>query len=364
MASIAYVDHSYHMKTISTKFLATILRDHGHVVDNFWDDSWRGGAVVPWESVDHYDAIIMFQAFCPISRDYFRRRHPNVTYVPMLDQWGLWDGPSRLESFWEPFQGSKILSFSTAAHAIATCFGLGSFYVRYYQPPLPAPAAPKEGLHGFFWLRRENQIPWRTIEKLIENTSFDSMHVHIAVDPGSPAPQVPSDQQCRRFNISKSTWFENKLDLNHVQEKANVFFAPRLAEGIGQSFLEAFSRGQCVVAADQGTMNEYILHGVNGLLYNEKIPSPLDFSRAIEMGIAGWKSACEGRARWESLQEDIVRFILTPSKEIYKEYGSYIPGFSSNNCEFSRATLREYIRKLSIVRKTRPIWHPIWRRLH
>ena len=60
MASVAYVDHSFHRTTKSTGFLPEILRRHGHVVDNFWDDAWQGGAPVEWAAVRSYDVVIMF----------------------------------------------------------------------------------------------------------------------------------------------------------------------------------------------------------------------------------------------------------------------------------------------------------------
>ncbi len=364
MARIAYVDHSFHMQTISTKFLSSLLRKHGNVVDNFWDESWRGGPPISWEAVCHYDAVIMFQVYCPISQDYYRTRHNNVTYVPMLDQWGFWRGPiTHLGRFWEPFQGSKVLSFSTATHALATGFGIRSFFARYYQSPQASPVAPNEGLHGFFWLRREDQVSWNTIASLIGQTQFDSMHVHMASDPGSPSPRGPSSEQRNRHKITTSSWFENKADFTRIQEKANIFFAPRLGEGIGQSFLEAFSRGQCVVAANQGTMNEYILHEANGLLYDETKPTPLDFSRVVEIGRAGWNIAREGRARWEAVQEELVRFILTPSDEVYKGHYDHFACLAGGGYATPCATLRERIRELPLVRKTRPLWHPLWRRI-
>jgi glycosyltransferase involved in cell wall biosynthesis len=47
---------------------------------------------------------------------------------------------------------------------------------------------------------------------------------------------------------------------------ANVFLAPRAAEGIGLTFLEAMARGGAVIAYDAPTMNEYIRNGDNGIL--------------------------------------------------------------------------------------------------
>jgi len=318
MAIIAYIDHSYHKKTISTKFIPDILTRHGHSVDFFWDESWQKGKTIPWECVAGYDAIVMFQSCIPLYGAYYAQQHPNVTYIPMLDQFGGWCGPLfNLTEFWEPFQGCKILNFSSAIHSMVTGFGIKSKAVRYYQRPLDEPTRPADGLRGFFWLRREEEIPWSTIRTLIEGSYFRSIHLHLATDPDKKTGTLPSETDMKTFNITVSTWFEDKAAFEHELDKANVFFAPRAEEGIGQSMLEAFSRGQCVVAPNQGTMNEYILNGINGLLYDISNPVPLDFSNAIELGSTGWKAAQIGFQEWQRQEIDIVNFLLTPSAEMY-----------------------------------------------
>ncbi len=160
-------------------------------------------------------------------------------------------------------------------------------------------------------------MPWKTIRQLIGGVRFDSFHIHLATDPGTPAPQLPSDEDIERHHITTSTWFEHKADLHAVMERANVYFAPRVEEGIGQSFLEAMGRGQCVVAPNQGTMNEYILPGLNGLLFDIHNPKPLDFSELARLGQRARESTIAGRAAWESAEEELVRFILTPSEALY-----------------------------------------------
>lgn len=323
MATIAYVDHSFHKKTLSTGFLPEILRRHGHSVDYFWDESWSGGNPVSWNSVANYDVIIMFQAYCPILEQHYRQLHPNVIFIPMLDQFGIWQGPLfNLSRFWEPFQGSKTISFSNAVHAIAVGSGISSHHCRYYQEASESNTPETDELHGFFWLRREDQIPWKTIKTLISESNFDSLHIHLASDPGSPQPELPSEEDIRRFNITTSTWFEQKTEFNEVLERANVFFCPRMEEGIGQSFLEALSRGQCVVAPNHGTMNEYILHGINGLLFESSAPQPLCFGQAKCLGHNAKESARIGRAQWQNGEERLVRYILTPSEALYA--GKYI----------------------------------------
>lgn len=359
MARIAYVDHSFHRKTLSTDFLPTILRRHGHVVDHFWDDSWNNGAPVPWKDVQGYDVVIMFQAFCHIEHKYYRQLHPNVIFIPMLDQFGIWQGPLfNLTSFWEPFQGSKVLNFSNSLHGMVTGFGIRSHCVRYYQPSTGTPPESRSGLHGFFWLRREDQIPWDTVRKLVSNTHFDSLHIHLASDPGSPNPKLPSAIDIERHNITTSTWFKDKSDFISVLGRANVFFAARMEEGIGQSFLEALARGQCVVAPNQGTMNEYIIPGVNGLLYDSHNPQPLDFSNARELGQRAREGALFGRALWEQGEQDLVNFIITPSESQYNN--KYKHDLSPSDQRPSLlSSMRHASKKHSIFRRTRFLWHPV-----
>lgn len=355
MAKIAYVDHSYHKKTLSTKFIPDILIKHGHTVDWFWDDSWKGGNPVKWESIEHYDTIIMFQSFSPIGGDYYANKHKCVTYIPMLDQFGIWNGPMfNLVEFWEPFQGIKVLNFSNALHCMVTGFGIKSKYIRYYQEPEKELVAPQVGLHGFLWIRREDQVSWKLIKKIIKDTNFDSFHIHAVNDPGSTKIELPNNEDIKRYNISISTWFDDKSEFEDVLKRSNVFFASRMEEGIGQSFLEAFNRGQCVVAANNGTMNEYITHGVTGLLYDCENPEALDFSNFLTIGKQGKIAADIGFQQWKEKEDELVSYILLPNKLVYD--GKYIHKqrelgevqIIKNNFSFK---MKQKIRKLKFMYK-------------
>ncbi|RMH92273.1 glycosyltransferase [Stutzerimonas zhaodongensis] len=328
-----------------------MLHRHGHVVEYFWDESWAGGAAVSWEGVENHDVVIMFQAYSPILERYYRTLHPNVIFIPMLDQFGVWQGPLfNLARFWEPFQGSKVISFSNAVHAISVGAGIASHHCRYYQPVAERDLSDMQGLHGFFWLRREDQIPWKTIRSLIAGSNFDSFHIHLASDPGSPEPVLPSEEDIKRYRITTSTWFQDKVELYGVLEKANVFFASRMEEGIGQSFLEALARGQCVVAPNNGTMNEYILHGMNGLLYESTDPQPLNFYNVQALGSAGRQSVSLGQRAWQEGEERLVRYIVTPSEHLY--VGKYVhQSVSPTFCSRIESHLRYVARRNSIARR-------------
>jgi len=355
MVRIAYVDHSYHQRTLSSRFLADILRGRGHTVDFFWDDAWRGGKAVPFRQVADYDAIILFQCRCESSEPYFRKLHPNVIHIPMLDTFGIHLGPRRhLGWYWEPFQGCKILSFSSVLHGIATSFGLRSFFIRYYPSPgdrIP----PSESARAFFWIRHEKLISWPIVRALLRGTRFDAVHLHVAPDPGSPKPTLPTEADREEYAITTSTWFAAQRDFLDVLGRANIFFAPRREEGIGLSFLEAMARGQCVVAPDNGTMNEYILHGVNGLLYDADHPEPLDFSRFAQLGEAARQSVVIGHSRWLALEDRLEEFILMPSAQGYRK------GISPAERVSAPLSRLQRIRNRAFMRKTERFWMPVWR---
>lgn len=365
---VAYVDHSFHEKTRSTSFLVDVMRRHGLTVDYFWDNSWQGGAPVAWKDVRSYDVVIMFQAFCPIPGTHYRTLHPNVIYIPMLDQFGLWRGPMyNLKDFWEPFQGSKILNFSIGLHSMTLAFGIASHLARYYQEPKAQPASFERGLHGFFWLRREREISWPTIRALISHKQLASLHVHLATDPGTPSPSLPGKAEIDQHNITISRWFEDRTELDKLLEKSNVFFAPRAEEGIGQSFLEAFARGQCVVAPNNGTMNEYIIPGVNGLLYDMANPLPLDFTSAEKMGQTARTTSTVGAIAWRASERSLIDFILAPSEKFY--VGKYNHPALVHGNEFGSAHSKGKLaarligmsRSYQIFRATRPAWYPLVR---
>lgn len=367
MARIAYVDHSYHKKTLSTFFLVEILRKHGHVVDLFWDEVWAHGQAVAFDKVCDYDVIIMFQCQCATKNVYYQKLHPNVIQIPMLDQFRLYLGPhSNCVNYWELFQGCKVISFSSAVHSIATAMGIRSFASHYYQPPVEYGkhvSTPLNSLRGFFWLRHDEHVSWPMIRALIGNTVFDRLHLHLAHDPGSPVPVLPTVEEMQHYHITTSTWFEHKEEFTSILKQANVFFAPRREEGIGQAFLEAMARGQCVVAPNHGTMNEYIVHGVNGLLFDPTDPTPLDFSNTSQLGRMAHQSVVAGYARWLEQEQKLVDFILTPSATLYRGFYQHLSLLEPCSMQYGQAVLRKlrkWIRQSWPVRKTETCWLHLW----
>jgi glycosyltransferase involved in cell wall biosynthesis len=70
-------------------------------------------------------------------------------------------------------------------------------------------------------------------------------------------------------------------ELRAIYDAHGMFLFPSFFEGFGKAFIEAMSRGLCVIASDAGGMHDLIMHGRNGFL----VP-PGDAERLTETALA------------------------------------------------------------------------------
>jgi glycosyltransferase involved in cell wall biosynthesis len=284
-----FVDHVYHKKTKSSRFFTDIL-SKSFDIDILYDESYFGKETVTVDAIekDKYDAVFIWQCIQHI--DFIASFTDIPVYcIPMFDQSGYASRESLSDQ-------CTYISFSKTLHDRFVSFGLTSLHVQYFPNVHSEKRAAECGLRGFLWQRTED-VTWETISLLTQNAPFDQFHIHLAPDtPSLQYPEVPSKHSSAE--IRTSLWFEDKNGYEEVLMEANVFFVPRRYEGIGMTFLEAMALGMCVVAPNEPTMNEYIQHGYNGLLYDYDNPQPLDFTNAKEIGKNARNSIAEGRMRW------------------------------------------------------------------
>jgi glycosyltransferase involved in cell wall biosynthesis len=320
---IAFVDHSYHQKTRSTRFIREALFP-GQIVEDWWDDSWIGGTPVDTERLisQGYDQIAVCQTET-VAEALARHGCERVIFIPM------WDSCQHLPGdWWRALDGFRIVSFCRALHERVRRYELPSIHVEYYPDPSAVqPVADFAELRGFFWQRRHD-LTWHHVLRLVGNTRFSRLHFHMTQDPSTPLAQQearpievggvepPSPVTQERHHITLSHWFEQQCDYLGVLNGLNVCFAPRPCEGIGFSFLEAMAMGMCVVAPDAPTMNEYITDGVTGLLWNLDQPQSLDFSQAAELGRRARDKVAAGHQKWLSELPVLQEFVEVPSHRL------------------------------------------------
>lgn len=305
---IAFCGHSYHRTTGSSAILLDVLREQADV-EVFWDEAWLTASELDLAPVvgGGFDAVVVWQVETAALR-LARSRHPNVTFFPMYD--GCYAKP---DSFWRSLAGIKIVCFSVALHEKLQRLGLRTRFVRHYPDPdsVERVSAGPE-LAGFLWQRRQ-EVTWATVRPLLGEAAFRRFTLHAAVDPGSGDFVAPSEEDIRRYAIRTTTWFPTRGQAAADLARHNVYFAPRVREGIGLSFLEAMAMGFLVVAPDAPTMNEYIVSGVNGILYDPREPRPLDFSRFAEMGARARRCVELGRRKWCRSVPALLEFVREPT---------------------------------------------------
>ena len=305
---IAFVGHSFHETTRSSEFFLELLQPLGRVTC-FWDHSWRSGPPVDARTLsgEEFDAVVVWQQE-RVAEALARQAHPNVTFFPMFDSCHA--EPDR---FWCQLRGVKIVSFSSTLHHRLQRLGLRTRFARYYPDPARWPRVDHgRGLAAYFW-QRQRDIDWAALRPVIGDSSFDRFTIHRAADPSFSGFASPEPWEIERHAIRFTDWFADRADALRDLAQHTVYFAPRLREGIGMSFLEAMAMGFLVVAPDHPTMNEYISPGVNGLLFEPGAPRPLDFCRHAELGTRAREWIGVGRERWTRSVPSLLEFVGNPT---------------------------------------------------
>ncbi|MDZ4789815.1 MAG: glycosyltransferase [Hyphomicrobiales bacterium] len=319
---IAFIDHSFHEKTASNMFLRETLQSFG-AFDLCLDESWQGGQAPDASAIAHadYHLTVCFQMEHMVPK-LIAAGCANIIFVPM------WDGCQHLpDEYWRGLSGVRILSFSRTLHEKLVGLGATSAYFQYFPDPSQfEPITDFSTLRGFFWPRR-HELTWAAIRRLIHGADFCSFQIHQAVDPGCAPFLAPSKVEIEKYNISLTSWFERREDFEQSLGSANVYFAPRIAEGIGLAFLEAMARGMCVAVPNAPTMNEYVEDRINGLIFDHKKPTSLHFSVAKELGARARESVELGFERWRIDRADrLMQYLLRPQSfpaPVLQTYGAW-----------------------------------------
>jgi len=302
---IAIVDHSFHRKTGSSAFFRRILEGLG-TVTVFWDDSWRTGRVdtslVRGLLDGEFDRIVFYQVFWPTEL-VLQLGITEAVFVPMYD-----DIRRKNSEWWKGYRGCRFINFSRALDDQLEQHAGECLSVQYFPEPVESNRTSDGGLVGFFW-QRNRSLQWKTIWNVASGIEWKQFNLHWVPDPGQRTAARPSKDFCSQYSICFSEWFDDPSEFAKLMSSADVYFAPRLYEGIGMGFLEAMARGQCVVAPDSATHNEYITSGVNGILYDPEVPGPVALADARVLGAAARNSCREGYVHWKAQENQIRNFV-------------------------------------------------------
>lgn len=293
MKRILFLDYRFHMKTKSSQFIIELLKTWASV-DVFF---YKGNSdfIEKMEELQdkEYDFFICWQA---MPSDFILEavHYQKGVLFPMYDAVvGMSD------EGWARFRNFLIINFSSTLHKELLKKGFHSKYIQYFPNPREVENWGK-GDSLFFWQRRD-ELPSEYILKLCGGLeALKRVHIHRAVDPGQSMPKIFSaPESCIGLEIEYSDWFEKREDVQSLISKSSYYAASRRYEGIGMSFLEAMALGRCVIAPDSPTMNEYIINGETGLLYDYQNPVLLQEFDTEKIQKNTYEYMREGYRKWE-----------------------------------------------------------------
>jgi hypothetical protein len=301
------VDHSFHKVTHSFDFIREIL-SREYDLHDLWDDAWSGGQHVPVQELNEFDTIFFFQAINPFKE--LSRIRGHIIWVPMYDD------VTRRHAFWMKLSTLpiKIICFSKKLFDFVNQLGIHSIVVQYFpNPDNFTQTKDYQTRRVFFWMR--GGIDFDTVTKILGENKIDSMDIRFALDPDVHLPE-PDESSIKKYNINIIKGLSTREEYISLVSRNNIFIAPRLREGIGISTLEALTMGQCVIANNDSTMNEYIISGQNGMIFNADNPDNIDLSnfeslarRAHENCITGWNN-------WQKDIQSILEFVREPRTQV------------------------------------------------
>ncbi len=295
---ILFIAHSYHKKTRSCDFMIDYLRTNFDV-DIYYDDSWATGEKFKIDMITKKYKHIIFWQNIPKRKIFKKIRHNNIIYFPMFD------AVSKTKRYFRAYKKCKMVCFSKLLFDLAQSVGVKSMYIQYFPKPTEFVSGDTKKI--FFW-QRTSCININNVIKTVSHIDGMKIHLHTAIDPDFQ-PIMPRTEDEQKYQITHSTWFESKDDMINLMQECGIYVAPRMAEGIGMSFLEAMSMGKAVIANNVPTMSEYIENGINGYLVDFGDPKPIDMSNIEWVQKNAYESAMRGYVRWMNDREKIVLFI-------------------------------------------------------
>lgn len=324
MTRVLLVTHPYHARTRSPSFFVEALTEIGCCVQAVTSDS------VTMEDVSKSEVVVAWQNtdVAVLARELQKR----LIFVPMLDQ--VLDTPS--SELLDVFQDDTVICYSSNLHGFLTLLGANCHYIQYW--PKAKRRRPKRS-EAIFWERTpSNYLTFADVARYIDQT-VDRFTVRTLPDPFHNTSEVQGHITSSQVLVVQKDWLPAE-EYQETLARALIFVAPRFAEGIGLSFLEAMANGCVVVARDFPTMNEYIEHGKTGILTSDWTKPALDAVDFAHLGRSARRAVAKGARKYKRASRRFYKGILQGSARLRREDSLVTPDL----------TLAAWIRQQSSAR--------------
>lgn len=298
---LLFIDHAFHMSTKSSAFFLELLRKRFQV-KVVYVDPLKYGEVTSVLNEREYEYAVLWQL--DFLAPAFIAAGFRTTVVPM------YDGSANMpREHWIAMNRTSIVCFShTLRHKIIDS-GAKTYLCKYYPPLLKKDITVKSNskYSVFLWLRCPEEINVGTVEILLGD-QISSLHIHNAPDS---VEKYVLHGISKNYPITMSYWKKGREEYLEYLKRADIFIAPRAAEGIGMAMLEAMAMGKLIVAHDDATNNEYISNWLTGILFDFRNPSyfnlsPLDAADIVRCSVNSVKL---GYKKWSDSEDSLLNFI-------------------------------------------------------
>lgn len=310
--TILYIGHYFQNKTKSSDFVKELLEERYDIEYCTYNPD-NNQLICPDLTANNFDILLLFQVTPDITALKAQYHFRHLVFFPMFDA-----SCGKKDAFWEQFREFTIISFSRNLHDRLIQRAYTSHYIQYFPQP-SASVIPGKEENVYFWQRTE-AINAHTVARLLSNYTLNRLHIHKVLDPEENFIPPPASVIA---NVTYSEWYKTKDEMYADIADCALYVAPRLYEGIGLSFLEAMAMGRCVIAPNNPTMNEYITHGITGLLYDYQKPSALKIAdiRQIQKNTISYIT--DGYEKWNREKYRIPEWIeaATARKESHNQKG-------------------------------------------
>jgi len=331
---IGFIDHEYHKKTKSSIFFIDLLISYGWDVNLLYVNENIDG-FIKITNDQNYNKLIFWQVI-PSAKNLLSFETEDIYLIPMYDACSSWNFKK-----WEKYKKFKFISFSKALNSIFEKLGMDYLYVKY------APKAEllvdnlnsgkKTILTAFVWRRSATLNLPKLFNSLIK-LGVEKVFLHDSPDP--PALSLEGEISYKNLEIETSYWFNTHSEYLDIIKICDIYIAPRMTEGIGMSFLEAMSLGICVFAPNKPTMNEYIIDGNNGILFeNFKDIENKNLNNIERLKTNALKTIYDESMNWQASKEYLFNYFIenlsTNNKSIpaiqilYKDFIIFLTRFKA-----------------------------------
>ncbi len=327
MKRVAFIGHTFHNRTRSSAFFTDFLGDVFDEIDRFdYDPEDPDKFDYSRLLSQSYSHMVFWQTESILAKIKQVTRSRNII-IPMYD-----GAIQRPPEYWQAFSTDIFVSFSTTLHRILQTAGCDSVLVQYWPEPAGKAVPTADPLSAFFWERRPgSDYDARSVLATCAKLDITHLHIHLAADYNRDQTQreraITDIHAAAGYDmtLSFSEWFDTVADFKSEIHRHPVYFAPRVLEGIGMSFLEAMAHGQVVIGPNKPTLNEYIADGANGYLLrpdgtisrrqDQFQPTLADVSsRTLD-------SVVQGRRRWVQDVDRLKQILVSDSVGFHTDAG-------------------------------------------